>query len=435
MNIKITSYKLVCMAIYMQALYAYLPLIRVLPDSIRMIWRAIPFILISIAVVLKKDTLLWKTYVLVNLFALFMATIRGLVYSNGTVESVMMNCANSVLYWICLLEGYFVLRFFEAKTSIKMLKNILPIVAFTSITSSVYTMIFPGVIRESTAFHVEDFGYYKYNVGAYSYVYSIVFLFTVLFFFIKENKNFPLFKKSYLFFVLGIIALNILLSQFMTAIAVTAVSFLVFVSKRRSKDVFKTIALCIVIFAVMYVPLTKGLYELAIVTKDLGMSSLYERLMGIYTVLTTGITFSGDVGARIHLYLTSLIHVKDNVLFGLMGKLNFRRAVYYSVSQLLNHLPGDLLAVGQHSDLIDLLGGCGVLGTVPFVYMFSFFWKKIKKMANNNLCHKYLCICGIQYIIYGLFDHSFSCADVAFTIFVVNVLMTKLSAKQPVNSQ
>lgn len=428
MKFKLNSSSLLALAIYIQVIYAFLPIIRVSPYIIKFCFRAIPFALLFISVAICDSIKMIKEYLLIMLFAVFIGFSRSLVYANGIVDSYLTNIMGSLLYWSCVAEGLFVLRFLNNYQAIKIIKTSIVLIMISSFTSIIGAIRTPGAIRHTTSMETTEFAYYKFNVGAYSYVFALVFMLVIFYYLIRYNDTTRIFSKRLLVVITIEVVVNIILSQFMTAIAVALVSVLAFVSSKNTKRIVVTLVIIALLFVLLRGPIAILLYKAVTFASNRGMSELAERLYGIYTILTTGSVSGGDVGARLYLYRISLNHFKNNPLLGLIGELGFTRAEHHSVSWLLNNASSfnRIMAVGQHSDIIDLLGGGGIIGFFPFILVLRSFWRKIKQFAiDNKSSLKYVMIGIIQYIVYGVFDHSFSCTDVALVLFILIPCMTK----------
>ena len=87
-------------------------------------------------------------------------------------------------------------------------------------------------------------------------------------------------------------------------------------------------------------------------------------------------------------------------------------------------------SVGQHSDIVDLLGGGGILCFIPFVLVMRYYWKNVRSHIKNNVLLTYAFIGFLQYLIYGIVDHSFSCVDVALVVFILMPLLSKLGGAE-----
>lgn len=395
--------------------------------AVRLFFRTMPFMLLTIAVVLKRSMKMWKVYVLINVFSVLIAAVRSLVYANGIVESIPTNIANSVLYWSCLIEGSYALFFFEDHRARKVLRLSLLLLAITSMTTFIGEIAYPGAVRLSIGQDAE-YKYFLFNMGAYSYIYALVFVPVIIFFLIRTYGTFgKIVPKYYLYIILALVFANILLSQFMAALAVAFIGFIAIGNNKRVTPLLVSISVVMIVAYVFMQPLALLVGHLAAWVQQIGMESLHERLNGLSQLMLIGNTY-GDISARFVLYQISITHFLRNPLLGLMGTNGFQRAAHYSTHQILFTMdPSSVIAVGQHSDILDLLGGGGLVAFLPFALVIRWLSKTVRKTSVNNLYSlKFIFIGFLQYVVYGIVDHSFSCVDVALAVFVLLPLICKL---------
>ncbi len=418
---------LIRFAIVLQIIYAYLPILRAFPTPVRMGVRVMPFMLVLFAFLFLKDKNKWKVYLGVIVFALFLGFIRSMVYASGTEESILKNCLNSLLYWNCLIEGYFVVNHFKSNKAKRLLYFAFKIIAFTCLTSILFSLTNPGSIRSSTNFVEEEFAYYTFNVGTYSFIYSIVFLVPAIFFLLRHNKGEIIaFENTPLLILIVEILVVIVVSQFATALGLALIGVVICIFANMNYKVFKKrLVRNGLIFSGLFIVLIPFIGNLAQYVNQGGMLDLGERLTGIHQLFTGGLSAaSGDVGARIFLYLLSIQHFFNNPIFGLWGEIGFSRVENYGTRDLLDSITTTTL--GQHSALLDLLGGNGLVGFIPFCIVIFMYWKTIKKNAVTELSKECMFTVILLYFIYGFLDHAFSCFDVAFSVFVLSPMVIKV---------
>ncbi len=425
MKIKIRGKDLVFAAIYLQILYSFLPIIRALPFAVRLIFRAGPVALLFLAALIRRS--FWRKYIILNVFAVFIAIVRSLVYANGIEESIATNIMYSVMYWSCVIEGVYALSYFDGNDARKLFRTALILIGISSISSIIGTILFPRAIRSTVSFLVEEFAYYKYNIGAYSYVYAIVFMLIPLFYLFKmpeERKNIA--DKRLLAVIIFEVAVNIILSQFMAAIIVALLSVVALLKTKNIRRL--AIVLAAIVFAIYLFTEPVGLLlaRIAEFAGNRGYHDLHERFNGLSRLLIVGNAY-GDIGARISLYRISISHFLQNPLFGLIGVNGFRRATFYKTVKMLDiGIPSMVNSVGQHSDIVDLLGGGGIICFIPFILVIRYYWKSFRAYIKSSTLLRFSFIGLLQYLLYGVVDHSFSCVDVALVVFVLVPLLSKL---------
>ncbi len=416
---------LVFAAVFLQVLYSFLPIIREFPFAIKLIFRAGPVVLMFLAALIRRS--FWKKYLLLNAFAVFMALVRSMVYANGIVESIPTNIAESIMYWSCVIEGVYALSYFDANDAGKLFKTALILIGLSSVTSIIGTILFPSAIRSTMWFTVEEFEYYKYNIGAYSYVYAIVFMIAPMIYLLntpEARKN--VINKRLLAVIIIEVIINIVLSQFMAAFIVAFLSIILLFKTKNVKRLAGILVVLALASFMFITPIGHLLGKLAEIAGNRGYADLYERLNGLSRLLIAGSSY-GDVWARVSLYRVSISHFLKNPFLGLIGINGFHRASFYKTYMMLGVDPSTVNSVGQHSDIVDLLGGGGIICFIPFVLVIRYYWKTVSSyIKNNGALLRYIFVGLLQYLLYGVVDHSFSCVDVALVVFVLVPLLSKL---------
>lgn len=417
-NFHISANELFCFSLYVFVIYALFPLVRSLPMGIRALFRGLPELMLIVVILLKKDAKLFINYIWVTIAAVFIAIVRSSVWANGIEESVFANCLSSVLYWHCITQGYYVCRFLDGDKAKKILRMAVGMISFSSLTTILGNLIWSEATRDATGI------YYKYNVGAYSFVYCLAFVLPWVLY-ARENKGLLPQSKKFLTVVAVEILVCIFVGQYMTALLVALMSVLVIGKRKSIKKTIGVFALLLVLIILLYQPMLMLLNAVSVWVGNAGFASLEERIHGMY-ILLKGSKIYGDVGARVHLYSISLRHFFENPMLGLFAKTATSRSPYYKTSQLLNMSIESVNAVGQHSDIIDLLGGGGLVAFIPFLALLASHAKRFfSGVSDKPLKHAFFVVM-IQYVAYGIFDHSFSCFDVALAVFLVPMLVRKV---------
>ncbi|MBE6133384.1 MAG: O-antigen ligase family protein [Erysipelotrichaceae bacterium] len=407
---------LVIATIFLYLLYAFFPFVRAFPYPIRAVIRVLPEILLFVSVILCMRVSILGHYLLYTLFAIFLALVRSIVYANGIVENVFVNIINSIMYWHCLSIGEIAIRYVSKKHTYSLFIVSLVLVVLSSFTTAVGNVLIPEATRYSANFEEVDFKYYIFNIGAYSFIYSLAFysllLLGAVFYMRRRNRLLRL-------AVLAICFVCLIASQFMTAILIfvaTTIAFIIVKMKWKGRFAFIAILLLLVIFS-------RQIIEFAIfVSREINFGSLVERFEGVYNLLFSSDS-TGDVSARIHLYMISITHFLKNPLLGLMGIVGFNRIEYIITDDLLNRDYSSVIAVGHHSDIIDLLGGNGLITLLLFlIVLVGFALTIVRKIRSKRMRATYFVII-IAFLVYGIFDHALSCLDVSFVIFAFTPLV------------
>lgn len=425
-NWRVSVDQIFSLSLYIFVLYAFLPIIRVFPLPIRMAIRVLPELLMLIVVILRMDVRLWGSYIGIMIFAVVIAIVRSASYANAIEESVLMNCVQSVVYWHTITQGYYVYRYFDANRCKKLFRTIIILVSISAITTILGNIIWPSASRDK----LEQ--YYLYNVGGYAFIYSIAFILPWVLYARQNAGIFPFSKKTLTAIAILLFAC-VVLSQFMTAAFVSAMALLI-VGKGKSISKTTIIVVCLgVVFFLLEDFLWELLNQLGTLAGQWGLVDLAERLKGIYLLAKEGETY-GNVLARTHLYKISWNHFLKNPIFGLFATTAFNRSPSLTTTQMLNMSVASVNAVGKHSDIIDLLGAGGLVAFVPFVMVICNFFKRFNKhVINPSLKHVFFVV-FCQYIVYGIFDHAFSCFDVALAVFLLSMIARKIKNEADINA-
>lgn len=430
-KIRLSPSSLIYASIILEITYAFLPLIRALPFFLRIIWRALPVLFLFAALAMGKKRRLITYAALIVFFGVFSGWQRSMVYANGMETSILSNCIVSVCYWSQLILGYSAIEYIDFYQAERIINFSKVLCVLSCVTTIIGNFVIPGITRASANFSETDFGFYIFNIGTYSFIYAIVFFVPTLLFLrrngIEERNN----RKINV--VVLLIILCIVFSQFFAAFVLLFISLLAI---NCNRNLFLKIFL-ITLGAVFCILLLRSVTDYIIILCNrlsaVGMGQLAERLRGMVYLLKSNTTF-GDVAARMHLYRVSWQHFLHNPFLGLIGRLGFNRAPQYTASEMLGMSVESIMAVGQHSDIIDLLGGSGLLGCFPFVFVMFRFLKRMIFHAETKRMKNLFIIILIQYIIYGFVDHAFSCLDVSIITFVMPAILLIVDREKAENA-
>lgn len=371
-----------------------------------------------LAIILGNNQNLFGSLLITVCYGFFSGWQRSMVYANGMGQSIFRNCLYSCFYWVELTMGAAVLEYFDRELAKKTLNFAKFFCLLSCLTTILGNITIPGATRMSSSFSDEEFPFYIYNMGAYSFIYAIaIFISIAIFMYRSSNNNKDKQSKTWLFLSF-LIGTCVVFSQYLTAIAIACMSIFVF---GKEESVWKIIVKLVTVFLIAYCSISvisRVLITLSVILSNNGMDSLANRIRGMGLLLGTN-QRSGDVGSRIYLYSISLQHFLNNPLFGLIGQLGFRRASYHTTAQLLNMGTNSVMAVGQHSDFFDLLGGSGIVGTIPFILTVFSYFKKVFVESKSDGVKTLVVVVVIQYLLYCVFDHAFSCFDVSVIAFAM----------------
>ena len=87
--------------------YAFLPLVRVVPDVLKYIIRGIPLLCCMVATLKRSSLNLWCRLLIIIIFSIFNALIRVYANANGIDADTdfLMFTVVAICYWLTLYEG------------------------------------------------------------------------------------------------------------------------------------------------------------------------------------------------------------------------------------------------------------------------------------------------------------------------------------------
>lgn len=411
------------LSVYMNIIYAFLPIVRCFPYVVKLGWKLFPVILVIFCILQVKDGKLFFQAILIFLFAFFLSVVRVSANCNATEDGLMTTLAMSILYWLAMIQGLYAYKYLSKKSAFKIIKFVFTVLFISSVTTIIGNIMQPGITRY--LMHSEDaFSYYVCNIGGYGYIYGLACCVPYLIYMIKKDMNIrKLSTRIIIWFTTLIVSmLCLIISEFMTAIAIGCIGLLALLKAKNMKYfimwmfIIAAAMICISSFGVEF------LKVIADYINKLGFTDLYERVDGIYVLLSTGASY-GDVYARMYLYRISWKHFIKNPLFGLMGTLGILNQSGVTPNQLIILGTGANISVGRHSDFIDLLGGGGLAAVIPTAIVLWSYIKKNIQSTSDEIAKICILVGAMQYIAYGFFDHAFSNFEVGLSVFLMPVLV------------
>lgn len=241
-------------------------------------------------------------------------------------------------------------------------KNILVFIicclTLSSITTIIGNNIYPLASRNMASSAGKISKYMQYNIGGYGFVYSLVCFAPLMVYYIKTAKTKMI--RLLLLADLGIFLFCIIQTSYSTALILYVISIplAITASSKRSGAFF-----VILIFGVVFLAMKDTIGQWLInrvsaslmeISSDLGVRA---REVGLF--LLSG-DASGDMGSRLAKYTTSLNSFLGDPLLG----------------ALITKSP-----VGGHSEILDVMGGTGIIGTIIYV---SVIWKARSEVRRNE---------------------------------------------------
>lgn len=411
-------------SLLVSAIYAFFPLIRAFPYPVRFAFRILPLILCLIATIKRNRFKLYMALMIIILFGIFNAVIR--VYSNANGVDKETNLLEfiiiSICYWITVYEGIFLIYNFNTRKAKRLVIFVIRLVNVSSVTTIFGNILYPQITRDSAS--NSDAINYWFNIGGYGFCLSICFLIPTLIFLIKKGV---ISKRYYYCLILWLLVPVI--CQIFTGVIISAIGLIMLVVNPKK---FRLLIGISIVFVCLWIIVPISFWGMILqvisnVIGNLGIEIIHERLDGMARLLIEGASY-GDVYSRFSLYKISLQHFFNNPLFGLIGEKGFVRQ-HPTPYELIMLGKGADVSVGRHSDILDLLGGAGLVGFIPFLWIIYEYLVKMLRKFKNSSVNTLLFIVMLQYCIYGIADHAFSNFEVAFCVFVFPILGAIISRR------
>lgn len=347
------------------------------------------------------DVVIMLTIILL-FFDYFFIFLQGGMRNDSFINRVGANYTIFVSFFplLYVASGNF------SKIDCRKFLNIVYFISFiTAVTTIVGTFSFESPCRElATPDNVElDRLYKSHNIGGYGFIYYLVLLIPIL---VRELfLNFSV-KKLLLLLTF---AFCILRSEYTTAIIMTLLGLalaLLFQSKS------KILRLGIIVIGIVVVVSMQELLNWAsssVVDTSYTLKTRFD-MMSDYSMYGDA---DNDLGIRVFLYMQSINAFLSSPLFG----------------NLLSFSPHP---VGEHSEILDYLGGSGLFGIAVF-FLLLHFLKKQTALSNINLNNPYIRATLIIALLIALFN-TFLTPELYFAILIIPLLV-EMVPKDNVNNK
>ncbi len=297
---------------------------------------------------------------LISILYLFSSIIEGESFF-GSLYELFMN-----LQWplVCV----YIIRSQKWKMTKRILIYVLSFYVITSFTTYIGSNMFEGAARHMSNGHFAEENpdlmnlYYSYNIGTFTFIYSLVILFPLLLYLLRNtNKGGRWLSILSIIFVFTVI----IKTEYTTAILLLLSCFvLLLLPKTFSKNKLFSILLLSVIVVLVSAPLLSGLMEL--IASMAGSEQVEERLSAVSVFRSSKIIDdSNDFGQRMLLWQESLDVFSSNIMFGSSGRN------------------------GGHSFVFDNMARFGIIGLVSIFIVFSRMYKQSFKSYKSYAVYGY----------------------------------------------
>lgn len=200
---------------------------------------------------------------------------------------------------------------------------------------------------------------------------------------------------------------------------------------------------------------TRGIW-LSIFFSTLLMLFLYDARKVLAVVIATGVfvggayfswpqfrerihhsTSTSENSERLNLFKVNVQIWEEYPLLGIGYGENLRRnREYWDRPEW--HMPKDYITSHAHNQFLNVMATTGILGLIPFVWIFAFFvrknWRLLRKTSHEETPLRYAVVFGclwaqIEFILGCLSDVSFEYAKIRALILVIWALVVAIDLK------
>ena len=351
------SYSLIILIIYISYL-----MVPIIPAYLPQVLKYTIYVIViggSIFATIERDRdeIIGLIVTVVNIILLSIMIYFGIWVNKAEFSSYFLQ---KILFWL----GLIILPQFNRleKEETRILVNVLTILLFfTIITTIVGNIQNPNASRE-LATTTKEIRYLRHNIGGYQFVYGLTILLPYIIYHYRKQTGL---KKILAFFTIVSITTVCILTEYTFAIII---SFFVLVveigNKKQRKGLYILLLLLLLLFLYLF---RYQIAEFLISVKEFcdtqGLPSIAERIENIRHIFL-GNDPEGDAEMRISKYLRSLSIFLKSPLIGNIGNSE---------------------QVGGHSELLDILGGSGIIGFVLFCILIGkHYFKNIYVYKNTG---------------------------------------------------
>lgn len=291
------------------------------------------------------------------------------------------------MFWFPFLLGNIYIKSNNHRNILKIKKVIMLFLCITTLSTLVGIYLFDDPCRALASGNVMLNRYYQMrNIGGYGFIYALTLSIPWLIYQYKERKN----RRIILCCILFIFC--IIKSSYTTAILIMLcnlfVSYFLFIKRKMLSFCafsFVAIFLVVCIFNNEF-----WLFILKFLHNDI---ILRERISNLRDLFVFG-SLNGDIHFRWRLYEVSIIAFFHNPLFGNLFALSPR-------------------LLGYHSEMLDLLGGTGILGITILLLVLIRIYSVYSPAYNNLRIRKYYLLAIVVIIFFSFVNTVFGSIELS----------------------
>lgn len=336
------------------ASYYILPSISVKVAILEIILIGITYILISSKLKISKEVL--KYFVIFTTIGLLYALFVDASDISSTASNLFLKKFYSKFYQLFMMFFPIYLLNIVRMKGTNYQKNILILVIFILI---LYVEMTTRTALEINANVTRSWGNYsdelrELNIGHYGFVYSIPMVISLLLI--------AFFKSSSIFIKIIMVALMVTQMGFLLIAQYTLAIFAAFIGMLLLLMIHYSGSKKIVIISIIMIsllPLVPSLIKLA--ANTVPSESMSIRLYEVYSLFTSGDGSGYNLSSRMELYKKSIIAFLHSPIWGNKSLDFYGHATFLVIPAML-----------------------GLLGAIPFYYVYFHSYKKIKKNLGKN---------------------------------------------------
>jgi hypothetical protein len=303
-----------------------------------------------------------------------------------------------------IILAYFLLRNKDKTIHKLFIKMILLFTTITLILSLKVLYDYPNAIRSITWTTGNAF-YEKQGLGGFGFVYSIPIIIPTLIIFIFNNKG----RNKFLYIAfLTLCIVFILKANFTLALIVSIISILLSLFFTLSGKIRFLFLMLILPFIILLIDKTLISDLLINLSRKFDSYFIKNRLIDLSNIILGNNNIQSE---RLILYNKSINAFEKSPIFGIF--------IFDKTYQL-----------SEHSTMLDLLGGSGFIGTLPFILCMYEFYKKSKEYILNTKLRDALKASWIVAIIISFINPILSTAQILFFLLIFVPLSSNLVSEE-----
>lgn len=376
-------------AAYIAICFALLPILKAFPTTIKAI-------IVSLILFFSVIDAYYNIYYLV---ILALGVILNLLIWFGEYQfvssfSFLDKFTMMCLFWLIVAIGVVLCVKRNWELIIRLKRLILNLFVITSITTILGSFLFEEASRAlASGNQLENTTYQLWNIGGYGFIYALSLSIPWIMYLYNKNR-----EKKYIV-ILILFCFCIIRASYATAILLMIFSFVMscFMNSVRTQRglIFAFIIFVFLLLIASFLILDSSFWEFLLRLTS-GNRTLQFRVQNMRDLILYQ-NMSGDISMRGDLYSYSWNSFLQNPLLG-------------NISSSKN------FPLGYHSEFIDLLGGCGVVGLLLLIVLVHLITKSVSKVYRNAAITRYYVLAMVGLIIFGFVNTILGSIEFAIII-------------------